>query len=109
VTAFAVNLGWPFFVRITGPAYARWAGGVEIALAAAFLAAYVWFTWSATLAAARVGRSRVLVLGWLLAAPVLALLPIPVVSTILQASPLSLKFILAAELRATIHERTFAD
>jgi len=28
---------------------------------------------------------------------------------LLLASPLSLKFILAAELRATIQERTFAD
>ena len=80
MTAFVVNLGWPMFVRIIGPAYARWAGGVEITLAVAFLAA-----------------------------PILALLPIPVVSTIIQASPLSLKFILAGELRATIHERTFAD
>jgi hypothetical protein len=109
VTAFVLSLGWPFFVRITGPAYARWAGGVEITLAAVFLAAYAWFAYAATLAAARVGRSRVLVLGWLLAAPLLALVPIPVVSTVLQASPLSLKFILAGELRATIHERTFAD
>jgi len=109
VTAFVLNLGWPFFVRITGPAYARWAGYVEITLAVAFLAAYVWFACAATMAAARVGRSRVLVLGWLLAAPILALVPIPVVSTIIQASPLSLEFILAAELRATIHERTFAD
>ena len=39
MTAFVLSLGWPFFVRITGPAYARWAGGVEIALAVAFLAA----------------------------------------------------------------------
>lgn len=109
MTAFLLNHGWPLFVRLTGPSYARWAGGVEIALAAAFLGAYAWFAYAATVGAGRVGRSRVLVLGWLLAAPVLALVPIPLVSTILQASPLSLKFILAAELRATIHERTFAD
>jgi len=53
----------------------------------------------------------VLSLGWpfFVRLTVLALLPIPLVSTIIQASPLSLKFILAAELRATIHERTFAD
>lgn len=109
MTAFLLNLGWPLFVRLTGPAYVRWAGVAEIALAVAFLAAYAWFAFAATVAAARVGRSRVLVLGWILAAPLLSLLPLPIVSTILLASPLTLKFILAGELRATIQERTFAD
>ena len=109
MTAFLLNLGWPLFVRLTGPAYVRWAGAVEIALAVAFLAAYTWFAYAATVAAARVGRSRVLVLAWLLAAPLLSLLPLPIVSTVLLASPLSLKFILAGELRATIQERTFAE
>jgi hypothetical protein len=109
VTAFLLNLGWPFFVRLTGPAYARFAGTVEIALAVAFLAVYAWFAFAATVAAARVGRSRTPVLGWLLGAPLLSLLPLPFVPTILQASALSLKFILAGELRATIRERTFAE
>ena len=104
-----LNLGWPFFVRLTAPAFVRVAGGLEIALALALLAAYAWFACAATVAAGHVGRSRALVLGWLVAAPLLALLPIPFVSTVLQASPLSLKFILAGELRATIRERTFAD
>ena len=40
---------------------------------------------------------------------VLSLLPVPFLSTVLQASALSLKFILAGELRATIRERTFAE
>ena len=96
-------------MRLTAPAYVRVAGAVEIALALAFLAAYAWFAYAAAIAAARVGRSRALVVGWLLAAPLLALLPIPFLSTVLQASPLSLKFILAAELRAAIHDRTFAE
>jgi hypothetical protein len=109
VTAFLLYLGWPFFVRLTAPAYVRWAGAMEIALAVAGLAAYAWFASAATMAAARVGRSKVLVLAWLLAAPLLSLLPLPVVSTVLQASALSVKFLLAAELRATIRERTFAE
>ena len=96
-------------VRLTWPAAARIAGFLEIGLAAAFLAAYAWFAYAATAAAARVGRSRTLVLGWLLGAPVLSFLPVPFLSTVLQASALSLKFILAGELRATIRERTFAE
>ena len=109
VTAFLLNLGWPFFVRLTAPAFVRWAGAAEIALAAAFLAAYAWFAYAATVAAGRVGRSRALVLGWLVGAPLVSLLPVPFLSTVLQASALSLKFVLAGELRATIRERTFAD
>ena len=96
-------------MRLTSPAFVRVAGGLEVALAVLFLGAYAWFAYAATAAAGRVGRSRALVLGWLVAAPLLALLPIPFVSTILQASPLSLKFILAGELRATIQERMFAE
>ena len=96
-------------MRLTSPAFVRVAGGLEVALAALFLGAYAWFAYAATAAAGRVGRSRALVLGWLVAAPLLALLPIPFLSTVLQASPLSLKFILAGELRATIQERMFAE
>ena len=96
-------------MRLTAPAFVRVAGGLEVALAALFLGAYAWFAYAATAAAGRVGRSRALVLGWLVAAPLLALLPIRFVSTVLQASPLSLKFILAGELRATIQERMFAE
>jgi hypothetical protein len=109
VAASLLNLGWPFLVRLTAPAFVGWAGAAEITLAAAFLAAYAWFAYAATVAAGRVGRSRALVLGWLIAAPLLSLLPLPFVSTVLQASALSLKFILAGELRATIRERTFAE
>src|SRR6185369_15531182 len=43
VTAFLLNLAWPFLVRLTWPAAARIAGFLEIGLAAAFLAAYAWF------------------------------------------------------------------
>ena len=96
-------------MRLTSPAFVRVAGGLEVALAVLFLGAYAWFAYAATAAAGRVGRSRTLVLGWLVAAPLLALLPIPFLSTVLQASPLSLKFILAGELRATIQERMFAE
>jgi hypothetical protein len=53
VTAFLLNLGWPLFVRLTAPALVHWAGAAEIALAASFLAAYAWFAYAATVAAAR--------------------------------------------------------
>ena len=46
---------------------------------------------------------------WLAAAPVLwVLLPVPVLATVILASPLSLKIVLSRQLRAEIHDRTFA-
>jgi hypothetical protein len=44
---------------------------------------------------------------WVLLAPLLSLIPIPILSPILLASPLSLKFFLSAQLRSRIHARTF--
>lgn len=71
------------------------------------LACYAWYVVEAILTARAVGRSPWLIGAWLLAAPFLSLLPIPVVALVLQASPLILKFILARELRAQIHQQTF--
>jgi hypothetical protein len=44
-----------------------------------------------------------------LAAPFLALVPIPIVSTIIGVSPLSIKFLLGGQLQAAIRARTFED
>jgi hypothetical protein len=71
--------------------------------------AYIWY-------AAAIGRAATfLVPGpwkyvlWVLAAPFLALIPIPIVSTLIAVSPLSLKFLFSGQLRNEIRERTLAD
>ena len=46
---------------------------------------------------------------WVLAAPFLALIPIPIVSTVIGLSPLSLKFFFTGQLRNEIKERMLAD
>jgi hypothetical protein len=46
---------------------------------------------------------------WVLAAPFLALIPIPIVSTPIAVSPLSLKFLCSGQLRNEIRERMLAD
>ena len=63
---------------------------------------------SVATAAHRLGRGRGLYVAWLVAAPVLwILLPLPVLATIILASPLTLKLLLSRELRSEIHDRTF--
>ena len=46
---------------------------------------------------------------WILAAPILSLVPIPIVSTLIAASPLSIKFLLGRQLNTAIREAAFAD
>jgi hypothetical protein len=92
-----------------GVGYEPWVGSTFLGLWGLFLAAYLWFAYAAAAAARSVGRSRLLVGAWIVVAPFLALLPIPLVSLIIGASPLSIKFILAGELRSQIQSLTLAD
>jgi hypothetical protein len=100
---------WPVYLRITGQSGATWANLVALALGLGLLAAYVWFAVAATLAARALRKAWAGYLAWLLLAPLFSCLPIPVVSLLLAASPLSLKFLLSGQLRSEIHQRTFAE
>jgi hypothetical protein len=43
---------------------------------------------------------------WILASPILALVPIPLVSRVIAVSPLSIKFLLGGQLQTAIREQT---
>jgi hypothetical protein len=82
---------------------------VPVALLAAFLIAYFWFAVTVASAVHGLGGRRGGYVAWLVAAPVLwVLLPVPILSTIILASPLSLKWMLSRQLRSEIHDLTFA-
>jgi hypothetical protein len=99
---------WPAYLRWTAQAGAGWSTPVWAVLVAAFLIAYVWFAAAIASAAHGLGRGRGPYVAWLVAAPVLwLLLPVPVLSTVLLASPLSLKLVLSRQLRSEIHDLTF--
>jgi hypothetical protein len=68
---------------------------------------YLWFAASVGRAAKAVDSNVLLFVLWVLLAPLLSLIPIPIVSPILLASPLSLKFFLSSQLRSKIHAGTF--
>jgi hypothetical protein len=110
LAAAVLGLAWPTYLRLTGQALAAWAGPVAGGLLVAFATTYAWFALSVAGAARALGRARGPYLAWLIAAPILwLLLPIPILASIILASPLSLKFLLSGELRSEIHDRTFAE
>jgi hypothetical protein len=108
VVAFLVVVFWPLAARVTGVNRLSRAPAAGLVLLALLLGAYVWFAHAAMVAAGRVGRSKALVATWVVLAPFLdALVTVPILSQAILASPLVLKFVLAAELRALIREKTF--
>lgn len=108
VAALLAYIAWPFDVDAMPR---EWGPGVMLAVIVLgplvlLLGAYLWFAVSVGRAEKAVGENATLFVLWVLAAPLLSVLPIPIVSTLI-ASPLSLKFLLSRELRSKIHDQTF--
>jgi hypothetical protein len=82
---------------------------VMLAIVACLFASYVWFALAAGRAARVLGEKPAKYVAWILAAPVLGLLPIPIISTLIAASPLSIKFLLGRQLNEAIRQAAFAD
>lgn len=70
---------------------------------------YVWFATAIGRAATYLVPSPWKYIGWVLIAPFLALIPIPIVSTLIAVSPLSLKFFFTGQLRNEIKTQLLAD
>jgi len=70
---------------------------------------YIWYALSAGAAAKILGSDGWKFVAWILAAPLLGLLPIPIVSTVIAASPLSIKFLLGGQLQSAIRDRTVSE
>jgi hypothetical protein len=102
------NLGWAYVDIKTGMP-GMLPRLVSLGLVALQWACYVWFAVSAGAAAKRLGEKPWKYVVWILAAPFLAMIPIPIVSTLIRASPLSVKFLLGGQLQSAIREQTLAD
>jgi hypothetical protein len=68
---------------------------------------YVWFAFAAGEASRALGENGWPYVAWILAAPFVALVPIPIVSTVIAVSPLVVKFLLSGQLQSAIREQTF--
>jgi hypothetical protein len=104
VCAQLATIVWAFYVAdrsAAGKLQPSVAAGVLLLLQLGF---YVWYAVSAGAAAKALGESGAKYVAWILAAPFLALLPIPIVSTLIGISPLSIKFLLGNQLQTAIRE-----
>ena len=98
----------PSLATSPGSANPVWAI-VALALLAAEIGCYVWYAISAGAAARLLGSPAWHFVTWILVAPFLALAPIPIVSTIIGVSPLSIKFLLGGQLQTAIRQATFSE
>jgi len=108
VAVFAASILWTLFVA---PAQAGDAGQpsvwIPLLLFVLQIAFYVWYAIAAGGAAKVLGATKWHYVVWILLAPFLALLPIPVVSTIIGVSPLSIKFLLGGQLQTAMRQAAF--
>ena len=99
---------WALFVTGGQPDAGSGVGQAAVVLLILQVAFYIWFAVSAGGAARVLGDSGWKYVAWILAAPFLAQLPIPIVSTIIGVSPLSIKFLLGGQLQEAIRKESFA-
>jgi hypothetical protein len=95
---------WVLFIAGTKPS-----GPIALVFTVLQIGCYVWYAKSAGAAATALRETGWKYVVWILAAPFLALLPIPVVSTLIGASPLAIKFLLGGRLQTAIRDESVAD
>jgi len=80
-----------------------------LTMSAIQLASYVWYAIAAGGAARVLGDKGWTYVAWILAAPFVAKVPIPIVSTLIAVSPLSIKFLLGSQLQEAIRQQGVAS
>lgn len=109
IAAVAGNLAslfWALF--IAGPQEPGTMSTTTLTLLFVQLVSYVWYAVAAGAAARVLGDAGWKYVTWILAAPFLAQLPIPILSTLIAVSPLSIKFLLGGQLATAIRQEGFA-
>lgn len=104
VAAVLATIFWMLFVAT--PEAAASPSGTGLGLLAIQFACYVWYAVAAGGAARALGDPGWKYIAWILAAPFLARLPIPIVSTLIAVSPLSIKFLLGSQLQSAIRQES---
>lgn len=127
VGAVVAQLGWIVCQLLLQLFDRPWTNVVTWILLACMFGAYLWFAVEVGRSARCVGRNGLLFGLWTAGAPLFAIavmvadlerlalvfglspIHLKFLGVLIAVSPLSLKFILASELRSEIHDRTFAD
>ena len=102
------TLLWAMFVAGPSPDAESGIARTGVVLVLLQVAFYIWYAIAAGGAAKVLGEAGSKYIAWILAAPFLAMIPIPIVSTLIGVSPLSIKFLLGGQLAAAIRQESFA-
>lgn len=104
----AVYLAWMLFFASPSPG-GRIQPSLTLLLLVLFqLVCFVWYAVAAGAAAKALGDAGWKYVAWILLSPFVAMLPIPVVSTVIGISPLSIKFLLGGQLQTAIRQESLA-
>ncbi len=104
--AVGSSLAWPMIAASISQEPTLGIGLATIGLLVVQIGLYVWFAIAAGAAARALGGTAWHYIVWILASPILSLVPIPLVSTVIAVSPLSIKFLLGGQLQTAIREQT---
>jgi hypothetical protein len=99
---------WTLFIARKSPTGSPEPVSIAVVLLVLQVGSYLWYAIAAGAAAKILGDSGWKYVVWILAAPFLALIPIPIVSTIIGVSPLSIKFLLGGQLNSAVRDESFA-
>jgi hypothetical protein len=102
VMAVVSSVLWAMFLSPTVAAGNTRAAGAALLLLAAQICLFIWYAVSAGAAARVLGDAGWKYVVWILVAPFVALVPIPIVSSVIAVSPLSIKFLLGGQLQSAI-------
>lgn len=107
VAAVGVWVVWLLF--IASPEQMTPTNPTMVTLWAIQYASYIWYAIAAGGAARVLGDKGWKYVVWILAAPFIARIPIPFVSTVIAVSPLSIKFLLGSQLQEAIRQQGVAS
>ena len=99
--SLAWSMAWPALPRAQGLNIVL----VSIMVLAVSFGLMVWYAIAAGRAAKALDGTAWHYVVWILVSPLLALIPIPLVSTVIAVSPLSIKFLLGGQLQAAIRNQ----
>ncbi len=97
---------WPMIVAGSGPEPSGAMIAFSLGLLVGQVGLYAWFAIVAGAAARALGGTAWHYIVWIVVAPFLSLVPIPVVSTVIAVSPLSIKLLLGGQLQTAIRDQT---
>jgi len=109
VAGYLATLGFMLFLATPRAGGVFEPVSVWLLLVAIQLGFYIWYAVAAGAAAKALGEAGWKYVVWILVAPILALIPIPIVSAIISISPLSIKFLLGGQLQAAIRQASFEE